>query len=753
MKCNHLITLVGFIATATLRAASVSDYNVIWDSPSADCNGSMPIGNGDIGANVWIEPSGDICFYLSKTDSWDEHSELLKLGKLRVRLTPNPFTNVTRFKQELDLQDGVIKISGTSLQSEAAADLRFWIDAHHPVVRITGSTTVKTEVEVRFEPWRTVATWDGLFSGLDNKAKKLDTVPYPDFIESDTILAGRNASLLWFHRNRTNEHSFWADTLQVQGLGDFKSRSADPLLNLTFGALVQGNGLVSQSPTLLKSAQPSTTLDISVVALTAQTATAPEWVQQVEALAAADLKLSRETAAAAHKKWWHEFWERSWIRVAGAPGDDTFILSQGYALQSWITAGSARGRMPIKFNGSIFTVDGTVKGTNMGPDYRRWGGPYWFQNTRLSYYPMLAAGYYDLMPPLFKMYMDALPLAQFRIRTYYGFDGAYFPETMYFWGTYRNKDFGEKCNPEAPDAIKSKHIAYHWSNGLELTAMMLAYYQHTRDGEFLRNTLLPFAREIIAFYDHRYPRNAAGKLVISPANAMEDIWNCENPAPEIAGLRYILPQLAKLTTEAKEKQRYARLLDAIPELPQGISDKGRDTLLPAATGTDRRWNNCEKPECYSIFPFRFYGVGRPGLELARETFRVSPKGRNDCWAQDPIFAACIGDTDFAVQSLVRRSKRFDKESRFPAFWGPNFDWTPDVDHGGVNMSALQKMLLQTEVDSDKLHLFPAWPKAWDCSFKLHAPGQTIIQGEVRQGNLVDMRVTPASRLKDIVNHL
>ena len=106
----------------------------------------MPIGNGDIGANVWVEPSGDICFYLSKTDSWDKHSELLKLGKLRVRLTPNPFSNVTRFKQELDLQDGVIKIAGASLQPKAAADLRFWIDAHHPVVRIPRSSPTRASM-------------------------------------------------------------------------------------------------------------------------------------------------------------------------------------------------------------------------------------------------------------------------------------------------------------------------------------------------------------------------------------------------------------------------------------------------------------------------------------------------------------------------------------------------------------------------------------------------------------------------------
>ena len=123
-------------------AAAVSDYNVVWDSPSADCNGSMPIGNGDIGANVWVEENGDLLFYLSKTDAWDEHARLVKLGKIRVSLTPNPFAKGCAFKQELDLRDGVIHITGEARGPDISVDLRFWIDANHPVVRITGSCAI-----------------------------------------------------------------------------------------------------------------------------------------------------------------------------------------------------------------------------------------------------------------------------------------------------------------------------------------------------------------------------------------------------------------------------------------------------------------------------------------------------------------------------------------------------------------------------------------------------------------------------------
>jgi hypothetical protein len=50
----------------------------------------------------------------------------------------------------------------------------------------------------------------------------------------------------------------------------------------------------------------------------------------------------------------------------------------------------------------------------------------------------------------------------------------------------------------------------------------------------------------------------------------------------------------------------------------------------------------------------------------------------------------------------------------------------------------------------KIYLLPAWPKDWDCEFKLHAPQQTTVEGKVVKGKVVDLKVTPESRRKDIV---
>jgi len=45
-------------------------YNVIWNSPSKDASGVMPIGNGDIAAGVYAIEQGSLYLLLSKNDAY-----------------------------------------------------------------------------------------------------------------------------------------------------------------------------------------------------------------------------------------------------------------------------------------------------------------------------------------------------------------------------------------------------------------------------------------------------------------------------------------------------------------------------------------------------------------------------------------------------------------------------------------------------------------------------------------------------------
>src|SRR4030042_7058968 len=98
--------------------------------------------------------------------------------------------------------------------------------------------------------------------------------------------------------------------------------------------------------------------------------------------------------------------------------------------------------------------------------------------------------------------------------------------------------------------------------------------------------------------------------------------------------------------------------------------------------------------------------------------------------------------------IVGRAGAKHEGSRFPAFWGPNFDWIPDQDHGGVLLKARQAILMQT--DGRKIFLLPAWPKDWDADFKLHAPYETVISGRVERGKIIKLYVEPADRRADIL---
>ena len=439
------------------------------------------------------------------------------------------------------------------------------------------------------------------------------------------------------------------------------------------------------------------------------------------------------------------------VAKSGTEREVPSLVTQGYVLQRFMNACSGRGVSPIKFNGSIFTVEkvpGASPTTADGdPDWRNWGGSYWFQNTRLAYWPMLASGDFEMTDPWFRMYRDALPLSKARMQAYYKFtDAASFQETMNFWGMPNNRDYGwTHAGPEPGNVC----IGYYFSGGMELTAFMLDRYDFTQDENFAYSTLVPLADPIIAFFDQYWQkRDSNGKISVDPAQALET-GRTVNPMPEIAGLRFILPRLLGLpksiTTEA-QRTRWARILGELPPLPMAEVD-GVKLLSASDKGSVKA---SENPELYAVFPYRLFGVGRPGLDMARATFAQRHSRINFGWCQDSIQAASLGLANEAGRLLAARARNINGGYRFPAMWY-GFDWIPDQNHGDNILTTLQSMLLQA--DGSKIYVLPAWPKTWNVSFKLHAPSNTTVEGVVKAGKLEQLKVTPESRSKDVVNML
>ena len=182
-----------------------------------------------------------------------------------------------------------------------------------------------------------------------------------------------------------------------------------------------------------------------------------------------------------------------------------------------------------------------------------------------------------------------------------------------------------------------------------------------------------------------------------------------------------------------------------PILPPVPVEDGR--LKPAERFEPTR-TNVENPELYAIWPFRLYGVGRPGLDVARRTFLGRIEKASVGWQYDGQCAALAGLADEAGAILLGKVGNSNPAFRFPAMWGPNYDWLPDQDHGSNILLTLQNMVLQPV--GEKIHLLPAWPKDWNVRFRLRAPRRTTVEGEYRDGRLVWLRVDPPDRAKDVV---
>ena len=151
---------------------------------------------------------------------------------------------------------------------------------------------------------------------------------------------------------------------------------------------------------------------------------------------------------------------------------------------------------------------------------------------------------------------NLLPLCKYRTQLYLGHDGAYYPECIMFWGAVFSETYGWTPFEQRKDKLQeSGWHKWEWVGGLELCWMMLDYYDHTLDREFLRQTALPFTREILTFFEQHYPTNAQGQLVMHPSQALETWWHCTNAMPELAGCIAVTERLLALPAELAVRRR------------------------------------------------------------------------------------------------------------------------------------------------------------------------------------------------------
>ena len=694
----------------------------------------MPCGGGDIGMNVWVE-DGDVLFYLSRSGCFDENNTLLKLGRFRVHLS-KPFA-LSSFRQQLMLKDGYVQVT------DGQKWVQIWADVNKPVVHVEVSIEKElTDVDVTYESWR---THDREITHRERfQTSYKFSAPQGLTTKRDSIIAATDG-LTFVHQN--GEQTIFDVTVTQQQMDAVKDRLYNPLKNLIFGGRLHGDQFVLKGTTqgryassdyqgwTYSSKRPAQRHAFTIALATKQGSFA-DW-----------LSLLRETERQIQTKrdwkqtrdWWHQFWQRSYVEMKEG------TLARNYTLFRYMLGCNSRGGWPTKFNGGLFTFDPEyvekAPEYRLTPDYRNWGGGvHTSQNQRLVYWPMLKNGDFDMLCPQLDFYLRIYPNAEERSRLYWGHEGACITEQVENYGLPCYPEYGTK-RPAGfdPGVERNAWLEYEWDTCLEFC--MMALEAHRYSGMNI-DRYLPMIRSCLRFFDEHYQylanmRGAKrldgnGKLVLYPGSGGETYKMAYNSTSTIAALRTVAEAIGDTA-----------LLGRLPDITI------RDGKIQPALHYERV-NNTETMQLYPVFPWRMYGVGRPNLDIARNTYlndSLAIQFRSHVgWKQDLIWAACLGLTDEARRLL--ELKMGDGPHRFPAFWGPGFDWSPDHNWGGSGMIGMQEMLMQ-EVDS-KIYLFPAWPREWDVRFKLHASDNTIVEAELQGGKVVNVKVSPQSRQQDIV---
>lgn len=760
------ITVFFFLISTLLAKAQLpvlENYNQIWTTQSNNSSESMPLGGGDIGLNVWVE-KGDLYFYFSRSGTFDEHNTLLKLGRVKVSLTPNPFTDNEGFHQELVLKDGCI------LVGQNDAKIKLWVDVFKPIIHLDLESENPLTMTASYESWR----YKNLDSkGKANNANSYKWAPQGDVVTFKDSIAFENNGIKFYHRNR--EQTVFDLAVKQQKMESVKDQMMNPIVDLTFGGFMKGDNLKPDGTYLgkyqdtdfkgfnLTSIKSSKKQSLEIYLNTSQF-DFNTWNNGLKILIAANKNRAKQ-AEKNTIKWWNNFWNRSFIytqKSNSTAKNSVYQIGQNYQLFRYMLGCNAYGKYPTKFNGGLFTVDPvfTNPELNFTPDFRNWGGGTMAaQNQRLVYFPMVKSGDFDMMKSQLDYYLGLQKNAELRSQVYWKHGGAAFTEQLENFGLPNPTEYEWKRPVDYDPGMEyNAWLEYEWDTVFEFCQMMLQQKEYANEDIQKYN---PFIISCLRFFDEHYQYLAKnrgrkaldgdGHLILFPGSGAETYKMANNANSTISALQVITEKLLNLSSKelSKEDSDYLKGLQTrIPPLNFRTFD-GHNTLAPAKSW--ERINNSEVPQLYSVFPWGIYGIGKPDLETALNTWKYDTdaiKFRSHVgWKQDNIFAARLGLTNEAAKYNLLKMANSDR--RFPAFWGPGYDWVPDHNWGGSGMIGIQEMLLQEA--NGKIYLFPAWPKDWNVHFKLHATQSTTVEVELVNGELKVLKVIPEERKKDIIN--
>ena len=763
---------------ASAHWRSVDLYDPMFIGAGGSDRASIPLGNGEVCANVWVEEDG-VHIYLARSDALTELDRTVKLGEFVVSLDPNPFLRPEVVTQRLRLRKGTLEI--TAMLDDAPLRISVFIDVKSDAAFVRLHSPKQIDLSVDVHSWRTAPNHAvesaGMFWGDEDRSREPQLAA---IAESADIVESISGGIAMHH---TNLESIVPGLAKLHGLSEVLHVIPDLILNRTFGSFLSSNRPSEVIGTRM-TVRMANDVDVRIATFSSQTISIDQLLEE------AQMSWDGGDSEAATTAFWESYWRRSWVFFTGDEGRSAETTAQvakaasqnrlptpvpfkgspitrAYILTKWMTACATRGAMPILYNGSLFTTmpgagehlvlasfgtaftsePKSISTLDLNPDERSWTIEHLWQNLRLPYYSLLARGEAEGLLPLFSYFRRFWDLDKARARLHHGAAGQWSTEMTLSCGLQSPGIYGVDRRGLEPGSTRNRWGgAINLSPGLELCKLMFDFWRFTKDTEFLVNEIVPYAMDLLDFARSRYFAPESGRLEFAPLNSLETYFDTVNPVAIVSGYHRLVRDLLDLPTmHLSRRDAVIEFQKFLPPLPTETDENGNLTIVPAETYVPTRMN-VESPELYSIFPFDLRAqldrtllqttwtkcLQTSGAFRARVIGEELGKPSYAGWQYLAPTAAMLGRVEECLEALANNAALTNPGFAFPAMWGPVYDAVPDVDHGANILNSVHSLIAELIANPELVSILP---DAMSIEFRVFGTDGLPIQGRIGSGTL------------------
>jgi alpha-L-fucosidase 2 len=654
--------------TGTLNV-NYSEYmpkeDIVYNSANTNPLYGLTVGNGRVGAIVWSQ--NGITMQVSGVDTSEQTA--YSAGLVNLATTPGMDAGYSHFQQRLSLYDGLL-----TTRYDSNRTVTVFGQPNSEVIGIHVSDTRTNVSGITVD----LSLWD--LSNLEN-------ADVPNLSTWQAV-------------------STYAD---ATGAGISRGQADPNHFGYTLAATVDGASfstqVVSGSDVRL-TIMPSNSYTIWIATATRLNALNNDSVAQAKSLLA-NVKSAGYTATLAqYQAFWHAFWAKSFVQYSNAAGDADY-LENAYDLSTYMIAAGGYGNYPFHF------INGVFRATQ---DKTKWSNAYWYWNQRDVYNSFLASDHPDMMNVFNNMYSRNQSALESFTMTHFGFGGLWVPETM-GW------------NGNADGTVGSDFTKNIFSTGTEAAENMYGQYQYTGDANYLSQTVYPFIKGVVTFYQNKLSYDSgSGQYYMASSNAHETYWNVKDAITDLAAVRSLFPiaiQTAQaLNMDTQLTGQWQKILSNLVPYPTDGT-----VYLPHDPPTVKP-SNGENVACEIIWPYSVTGLGYPDYQMAVATWKARPFPYGNVWANDAVQAARLGLGDDANQGMKTMLQKYQN---YPNGMTNNTNGV--FEYLGVHLSAMNESLLQSY--NGQIRVFPALPtdSTMVTRFTLAAKGGFLVTSEWEGGEV------------------